>query len=40
LDTTLKKKLAATRDEFLSGDAYINKWGYQVDATGTAPTAP
>jgi arylsulfatase A-like enzyme len=40
LDAMLKKKLAAARDEFLPGDAYIKKWGYKVDATGTVPYAP
>lgn len=40
LDATLKQKLAAAHDEFLPGDAYIKKWGYTVDATGTAPYAP
>jgi len=40
LDATLKKKLAAAHDEFLPGDAYNKKWGYKVDATGTAPWGP
>ncbi|MCX6894917.1 MAG: sulfatase [Verrucomicrobia bacterium] len=37
LDATLKRKLAAAHDEFLPAADYIKKWGYQVDATGTAP---
>lgn len=40
LDATLKKKLAAARDEFLTGEAYIKKWGYKVDWTGSAPCGP
>ena len=40
LGALLKKKLAAQRDDFLPGSEYITKWGYKVDASGTAPTAP
>ena len=38
LDAQLKAKLAAAHDEFRPGDEYIAKWGYKVDANGTAPT--
>ena len=40
LDALLKRKLRERNDEFLPGDAYIRKWGWKVDANGTAPTAP
>jgi len=40
MDVTLKKKLAATHDGFLPGDDYIARWGWKVDADGTAPYAP
>lgn len=37
LDARLQKKLDAAQDEFLPGTAYLAKWGYRVDATGTVP---
>jgi arylsulfatase A-like enzyme len=37
LDTQLTKRLKANGDEFLPGRAYVEKWGYHVDATGTVP---
>ena len=37
LEAMLTKKLKATRDEFLPGVKYIEKWGYKVDKTGTVP---
>ena len=37
LETGLKVKLKAAGDEFLPADAYIKKWGYTVDKTGTVP---
>jgi arylsulfatase A-like enzyme len=40
LASELKKLLAQRNDQFLSGWDYIRKWGYAVDKTGTAPTAP
>lgn len=40
LDALLKRKLAERHDEFRPGAEYIAKWGYQVDANGTAPTRP
>ncbi|HUT34250.1 MAG TPA: sulfatase [Planctomycetota bacterium] len=40
LAAELKKLLAQQSDEFLSGSDYIKKWGYTVDKSGTAPTAP
>ncbi len=40
MDALLQRKLRERGDEFLPGDAYIKKWGWQVDANGTAPTAP
>ena len=40
LDGELTRKLERLGDEFLPGEAYIRKWGYTVDATGTAPIIP
>jgi hypothetical protein len=40
LDDWLMRKLRQENDEFLPGDEYIKKWGWKVDANGTAPTAP
>ena len=40
LDALLKKKLAEQHDEFRPGPEYIAKWGYKVDAKGTAPVKP
>ncbi|MEO7300167.1 MAG: sulfatase [Verrucomicrobiota bacterium] len=37
LNGILKHKLRQTRDEFLPGDFYVKKWGYQTDARGTIP---
>ena len=37
LDGLLQKKLDAMGDEFLPGQAYIERWGYTVDASGTVP---
>jgi arylsulfatase A-like enzyme len=37
LDAILQRKLEETQDEFLPGKAYIEKWGYLIDATGTVP---
>ena len=34
LETTLARKLKERHDDFLPGEAYIEKWGYQVDANG------
>jgi len=33
----LKKKLKATGDEFLPASAYISKWKYPLDKSGTVP---
>jgi len=35
LDKQLDQKLSETNDQFLSGNAYIKRWGYEVDETGT-----
>ena len=35
MDALLAKKLKETSDEFLSGQDYIKKWGYEVDASST-----
>lgn len=35
LDAVLSKKLKDTKDEFLPGQDYIKKWGYEVDDSGT-----
>ncbi|MCM8788498.1 MAG: sulfatase [Candidatus Omnitrophica bacterium] len=37
LDALLKKKLQETKDEFKSGEYYIEKWGYIVDENLTVP---
>jgi len=37
LDGILTRKLKETADDFLSGQAYLEKWGYVVDETGTVP---
>ncbi len=37
LDKALQKKLDEQKDEFLPGEAYIEKWGYTIDDTGTVP---
>lgn len=37
LDDQLTARLRETGDEFLPGMAYIEKWGYPVDETGTVP---
>ena len=34
LEATLARKLKERHDEFLPGDAYTRRWGYQVDANG------
>lgn len=35
-ETRLEQKLAEQRDEFLPGADYLAKWGYKVNASGTA----
>jgi len=40
LESRLVSKLAQQNDAFLPGTTYIEKWGWKVDATGTAATAP
>jgi hypothetical protein len=37
LDAQLSATLKERGDEFLPADAYIRKWGYTVDASGTIP---
>ena len=37
LDDLLQRELEALGDEFLDGMAYINKWGYPLDNSGTVP---
>ena len=37
LDSLLNSKLKQTKDEFLPGEKYIEKWGYQVDENLTVP---
>ena len=37
LDARLQQKLDERGDEFLPGMAYIQKWNYQLDETGTVP---
>lgn len=38
MDAMLKGKLAEQHDDFRPAAEYIAKWGYKVDASGTAPT--
>ena len=40
MDGHLRQKLAQAHDEFLPAAAYITRWGYTVDKTGTAPYQP
>ena len=40
LEATLTRKLKANGDEFLPAEAYIKKWGYNVDDNGTVPYTP
>lgn len=40
MEALLQRKLRERGDEFLPADAYIKKWGWKVDANGTAPTVP
>ena len=37
LEAQLQRKLDAMGDEFLPGLEYINRWGYEIDETGTVP---
>ncbi|HOP12208.1 MAG TPA: sulfatase [Oscillospiraceae bacterium] len=37
LDELLQKMLKDRGDEFLPGEAYVKKWGYPTDETGTVP---
>lgn len=37
LEKRLMKRLKANGDEFLPGSHYIDKWGYEVDESGTVP---
>jgi arylsulfatase A-like enzyme len=37
LEGELQKLLNKTKDDFLPGSAYIEKWGYPVDKSGTVP---
>lgn len=40
LDVVLKQKLAQTGDSFADGMDYVQKWGYDVDETGTVSYKP
>lgn len=40
LEALLARKLKATKDEFLPGEAYVKRWGYVVDTNGTVTYAP
>ena len=37
LELKLNRKLAESKDEFLSSEKYLKTWGYQVDASGNLP---
>jgi len=40
LDAVLRRKLHESGDRFLTAAAYIEKWGYPVNETGTVPYTP
>lgn len=40
LDAVLRRKLLESGDQFLPAAAYIEKWGYPVNETGTVPYTP
>ena len=40
LEATLARKLKERHDDFLPGEAYTEKWGYQVDANGKTSVRP
>jgi arylsulfatase A-like enzyme len=40
LEAALARKLKNSGDEFLPAEAYIRKWGYNVDVNGTVPYRP
>jgi hypothetical protein len=40
LDATLARKLKERHDAFLPGDAYLQQWGYQVDANSRTSVRP
>jgi arylsulfatase A-like enzyme len=40
LEEILLQKLAAANDEFLPGQAYLDKWRYKLDSTGKIPYTP
>ncbi len=40
LDAVLRRKLRETGDAFLPGAAYVEKWGYPVNESGTVPYTP
>jgi arylsulfatase A-like enzyme len=40
LDAMLDDRLEAAGDEFLPGNAYVERWGYVLDHTGTVPYTP
>jgi arylsulfatase A-like enzyme len=37
LDEQLTRKMESVGDALLTGDEYLEKWGYEVDETGTVP---
>ena len=37
LEALLQRELHAIGDDFLDGMAYINRWGYPLDDSGTVP---
>ncbi|MFA6242589.1 MAG: sulfatase [Candidatus Hydrogenedentales bacterium] len=40
LDSQLMRKLKEAADEFLPAEAYLAKWGYKTDPSGTVPYKP
>ena len=37
MENILAQKLKETKDEFLSGPVYLERWNYPVDESGTVP---
>lgn len=40
MENRLTRRRALLADEFLPGMAYIRRWGYEIDASGTVPYLP
>jgi hypothetical protein len=40
LENILLQKLVEANDQFLPGQAYLDRWGYKLNANGIIPYAP